>query len=252
MPADRLVRVLARLSSSGADGDAARLCEVSADVAEVSGAGITLLSGDEDQGSVCTSDRVSGVVDELQLTLGEGPSIDAYREDRPVLEPDLADPVEARWFAFAPPAVAAGVRAVFGFPLHVGAVRLGALNLYRDRLGPLSDDQHADALVLAGVAARAVLLMQAQAPPGALARELQARGDHQLVVHQASGMVAAQLEVDVGEALVRLRAHAFGNDRRLADVARDVVGRRLRFTPEADPDPNPDPDPLPGDESPVP
>ena len=75
--------------------------------------------------------------------------------------------------AFTPQAVEAGVRAVFGFPLRVGAVRLGALNLYQDRPGPLSDDQHADALVMADVIARWVLDVQAGAPPGALAEELE-------------------------------------------------------------------------------
>lgn len=187
------------------------------------------MSGDIAQGSVCTSDEVSALIEDLQYVLGEGPCVDAWREDQPVLEPDLADPRERRWPAFTPPAVEAGVRAVFGFPLQVGVVRLGALNLYRDRLGPLSDEQHEDALVMAGVAARAVLAMQAGAPPGALAAELEVGGDFQLVVHQASGMVAVQLGVTVGEALVRLRAHAFASDRLLAEVARDVVDRRLRF-----------------------
>jgi hypothetical protein len=229
MPADRLERVLARVRGDGAHVGAARLCEASVDVAAVSGAGITLMSEHEALGSVCTSGGVSAMIEDLQLMLGEGPCVDAYRDDRPVLEPDLADPDVPRWLAFTPPAVAAGVRAVFGFPLHVGAIRLGALNLYRDRLGPLSDDEHADTLVLAGVAARAVLFMQEHAPAGLLAEELQASGGHQLVVHQASGMVAAQLDVDVGEGLVRLRGHAFGNDLRLLDVARDVVDRRLRF-----------------------
>jgi hypothetical protein len=146
-----------------------------------------------------------------------------------VLEPDLADPVTPRWFAFTPPAVKAGARAIFGFPLRVGAVRLGALNLYRDRPEPLNDEQHADALVMADVAAKVLIMMQANAPPGALAAELEAGANFQFVVHQASGMVAAQLGITVGEALVRLRAYAFANDRMLADVAEAVVGRRLRF-----------------------
>jgi len=111
----------------------------------------------------------------------------------------------------------------------VGALRLGALNLYRDRPGPLSDEQYADSLVLAGVAAQAVLAMQAQAPPGALAAELEKGANFRFVVHQASGMVAAQLGVSVGEALVRLRAYAFANDRLLTEVALEVVARRLRF-----------------------
>jgi hypothetical protein len=121
------------------------------------------------------------------------------------------------------------VRAVFGFPLQVGAVRLGALNLYRDRSGPLDDEQHADALVMADVAAQAVLLLQVDAPPGKVASELEAGADFHLVVHQAAGMVAAQLDVTVGHALMRLRAYAFGNDRPLAEVSRDVVARTLRF-----------------------
>ena len=121
------------------------------------------------------------------------------------------------------------MRAVFGFPLQVGAVRLGALNLYRDWSGRLSDDQHADALVMADVAAQAILVLQANAPPGQLAAELEAGADFHYVVHQASGMVAAQLDVSVGQALIRLRAYAFGNDRPLAEVAEDVVARKLRF-----------------------
>ena len=82
---------------------------------------------------------------------------------------------------------------------------------------------------MADVAAQALLAMQANAPPGRLAAELEAGSDFQYVVHQASGMVAAQLDVSVGQALIRLRAHAFGNDRPLTRVAEDVVARRLRF-----------------------
>jgi hypothetical protein len=202
---------------------------VCADVAAMSGAGIMLMSGDVPGGSVCTTNEVSALIEELQYTLGEGPCVDAYNSDRPILEPDLADPGTPRWLAFTPPAVEAGARAVFGFPLQVGAVRLGALNLYRDRPGPLSSDQYADSLVLAGVAARAMLAMQAQAPPGMLGAELEEGANFRLVVHQAAGMVAVQLGVRVGEALVRLRAYAFGNDRLLTEVAEEVVGRRLRF-----------------------
>jgi hypothetical protein len=227
---DRLLRILALLSSGGAtEPGTARLCEVCADVTAMSGAGIMLMSGETPAGPVCSTNLISALIEELQYTLGEGPCVDAYHVDRPVLEPDLADPETPRWVAFTPPAVEAGARAVFGFPLQVGAVRLGALNLYRDQPGSLSDHQYADALVLAGVAARAVLAMQAQAPPGALAPELDGEGNFRFVVHQASGMVAVQLGVGVGEALVRLRAYAFANNRLVTEVADDLVGRRLRF-----------------------
>jgi GAF domain-containing protein len=141
----------------------------------------------------------------------------------------MARPASPRWLAFSGPALDAGVRSVFGFPLHVGAVRLGALNLYGDRPGSLTDEQRADALVVADIAAQAILTLQANAPPGKLAAELEAGADFRYVVHQASGMVAAQLDVSVGQALIRLRAYAFGNDRSLTEVAQAVVARALRF-----------------------
>ena len=232
---ERRLRILARLSGRAApELETKRLCEVCADVTAMDGAGIMLMSGDVPRGSVCTTDTVSALIEQLQYDLGEGPCVDAYHEDRPVLESDLAEPVNLRWLAFTGPVLDAGVRAVFGFPLHVGAVRLGALHLYRDRPGPLTDEQHADALVMADIAAQAVLVLQANAPPGQLATALMASADFQYVVHQASGMVAVQLDVSVAEALIRLRAYAFGNDRPLAEVTRDVVARLLRFDEGSD------------------
>jgi hypothetical protein len=226
---DRRLRLLRRLVGPDADLGTKRLCQGCAEITGMSGAGIMLMSGDLPQGSICTTDAVSDLIEQLQYTLGEGPCVDAFRQDSPVAEPDLAHPVSPRWFAFGPPAVDAGARAVFGFPLQVGAIRLGALNLYRDRPGRLTDEQHADGLVLANIAADAILVLQADAPPGMLAVELEAGADFQYVVHQASGMVAVQLGVSVAHALIRLRAHAFANERQVADVAEEVVARTLRF-----------------------
>ncbi len=138
------------------------------DVVDVSGAGVMLMSGDFPEGSLCTTDTVSNLIEELQYTLGEGPCIDAYTQSTVVLEPDLADPETPRWLAFSPPAIAAGVGAVFGFPLRIGGARLGALNLYRASPGPLTADQHADGLVLAELLAGWVLDAQASSPPGSL------------------------------------------------------------------------------------
>lgn len=230
MAGEQLARILALLSAGGqTEPGTSRLCDVCAEASDMSGAGIMLMSSDVPVGSVCTSNAVSELIEELQFTLGEGPCVDAYNEGRPVLEPDLADPETPRWLAFSPPALAANARAVFGFPLQVGAARLGAMNLYRDRPGPLSDDQHADGLVLADVAAQVVLAMQANASMETLAVELEVGANFHLIEHQASGMVAAQLGVSVAEALIRLRAHAFGHDQALIEVAQAVVDRRLRF-----------------------
>jgi hypothetical protein len=217
--------------AAGADGEwsSAQLCGVTRDIVGVSGAGVMLMSGDVPRGSLCSTNDVSNLIEELQFALGEGPCVDAYQQSQVVVEPNLADPGTPRWFAFSPPAVEAGVRAVFAFPLQVGTARLGALDLYRNRPGSLTDDQHADALVMADVVANWVLDMQASASPGSVAEELERDADFHFVVHNAAGAVSVQLGVSITEALIRLRGYAFSNDRPLRDVAEDVMARRLRF-----------------------
>lgn len=221
MREDRRLRILDQLLSDNPVGMPAKtLCQVATLVTGLSGAGVMLMNRDRPQGSLCASDPVSDRLEALQFDLGEGHGIDAHHQGGPVLAADLSRSSGNRWPAFAPAAVEAGARAVFAFPLRVGATRMGALDLHRDEPGDLSDDQHADALVLADIAARTLLLHQSDAPVGAALK---------LVVHQASGMVAAQLDVGVDEALARMRGHAFARGIDLDDVARAVVTRTLRF-----------------------
>ncbi len=227
---ERLERILAVLSAGGEeDVSPRRLCESATAVLGVNGTGVMLMSGDVAYGSLCTTNEVSELIEELQYSLGEGPCVDAYNYDRVIAEPDLADPAVVRWAAFGPPALQVGVRAVFAFPLRVGAARLGALDLYTDLPGNLSDDQHADALVMSDVVASWVLDAQARAPLGSVAAVLHADADFHLVVHNAAGMVSVQLGVSVAEAMLRLRAYAFSHERPLTGVAEDVVERRLSF-----------------------
>jgi GAF domain len=205
---------------------AARLCFVATEIVGVSGAGIMLMSGEVPQGSLCSTNPMSDLIEELQYTLGVGPCVDAYHDDKVVLEPNLAEPATLRWPAFTPRALQAGVRGMFALPLRDGAARLGALNLCRDRPGPLSDDEHADALVMAELIAHWVLDAQATAPHGAIGKDLEPGANFHSVVHNAAGMVSVQLGITVTEALIRLRAHAFSEDRLVRDVAEDVVSRK--------------------------
>ena len=212
------------------DGSAGEgLCTACADALGVGGAGVTVVAEEGPPATLCASDAVSMRIEELQYTLGEGPGIDAQALGRPVHEPDLGVPRRVRWPLLAGPAVEAGAAAVFAFPLRTGGVRLGALTLHQPQPGPLSDSQHADALAMADAMLHIVVARQAEAPPGALADGLETLGAHRAEVHQATGMVSVQLSVGVAEALVRLRARAFRDGRPLADVAADVVGRRMRF-----------------------
>lgn len=229
MAGDRLHQILAVMADGGNGWSSGGICAACPKIVGVKGAGVMLMSGDIPRGSLCTTDEVSHLIEELQYTLGEGPCVDAYQQNAVVIEPDLADPAKRRWPAFTPPAVQAGVRAIFGFPMSVGSVRLGALNLYRDVAGPLTSEQHADALVVAEVAARWVLEAQAGAALDTVAEELEVSAEFHFTVHNAAGIVSVQEGISVTEALIRLRAFAFSSDRSLADVAQDVIARRVRL-----------------------
>ena len=233
MTSKRRERIVAEIINSVAPAlDPPRLCETCAEVIGLSGAGILLVTDGADPRSLETIDPVIARMESLQLSFGEGPGVEAHSKGLPVFEPNLDDPTTPRWPSFSAHALEAGVRAVFGFPLRVGGVRRGALDLYSQRPGLLKDEQHLDALILADVVARAFLLVEAQAPPVELAAELRASSDFQSVVNQASGMAAVQMGVSVGAALVRMRVYGFGIGQSFADVAQDVVDRKLRFEPE--------------------
>lgn len=170
------------------------------------------------------------VLHELERTLNEGPCVEAFKRAEPTGEPDLANPTAGRWVAFAAAALQTEARAAFGYPLHISGTCFGALNLYATRPGRLTDDQHADALVVADVATHATLAV-ATPTRADLLDDLFDLGQNQLEVHQATGMVAVQLSAGIGDALARLRAYAYAEDRTLSAVAADVVARRLRFDP---------------------
>ncbi len=177
------------------------------------------------------TDRTASELEDLTLTLGEGPGVDATTGG-PVLVADLTEPeCRNRWPMFAPAALDAGAGAMFALPLRVGGIRLGVLDLYRASAGDLGVEQLADVLIMADTAC-AVLLDDA-------ARRGVDRGDpwpggtglRHPEVHQATGMIVVQLGVSAAVALVRLRAYAYSQDRLLRDVAADVVARRLRLDP---------------------
>lgn len=232
MASDRLSVVLRTIADvDEADGRTVldRVCIAAVSLLSLSGTGLSLMVDGELRGSAGVSDSGIGVVQELQLALGEGPCVDAWRGRTAVLEPDLADPAVVRWPVFAQAGVDARVRAVFALPLHLGAIAIGVLVLYRDRPGPLSADELASALVLADVATHMVLNLQAGAPEGTLHALLAKEPSHWAEIHQATGIASVQLGVPLDEAFVRLRAHAFGSARPLQDVARDLVAGRVRL-----------------------
>lgn len=217
------------MAADGSPSVIDRACAAAVQVLSLSGAGLSLIADGELRGTAGVSEPGVELVQELQLTLGQGPCVDAWASGEPVLEPDLAEPAAVRWPAFTEAAVQAGVLSVFALPVQIGAIAVGVLVLYRDRPGPLAAEELARGLVLADVAAYAILEAQAGAPGDGLDTALAEQPRHWAEVHQATGMVSAQLGISLDDAFVRLRAYSFAQDLPLREVAGDVVARRLRL-----------------------
>jgi hypothetical protein len=210
------------------------ICDLCTRLLGVSGAGISMVTTTGNRGVVCATDEVSARIEDLQFTLGEGVCVEAVTGGAPVMVSDLHqsnDLSVRRWPAFMEGVTAAGVRAVFALPLRIGAVSVGALDLYRDRPGKLTTGQLSAALTAADVAAVALLQLGTGAA-SSFADNTDDRAAYQMQVHQASGMVKIQAGVTIDEAFLLLRAHAFATGRSVGAVAKDVVERRLRWPTE--------------------
>jgi ANTAR domain len=246
-------QLAAHAAARGAGVSVADVCGVAAGAAGLSGAWViaTATASEQPDFVMYVTDSVCEELAELQLTLGEGPCHDVLVAAAPVLAAGLDDAESSRrWPAFTPAALDLGAGAVFAFPLIVGAILPGVMGAYRRSAGPLTSGQLGDLLILADVAT--VLLLDAAAAGTARADGAAAAdGDgvwldgqspdlalHRAEIDQATGMLTEQLGVTITEAFARLRAYAYSQDRRLADVASDVVARRLRLPP--------DPEPIPG------
>ena len=236
--ASRVTEILAALQEGarcGPDADLpGRLVQMCATAVPVTGAGIIVMANSGPGAMLASTNGPAGIMEELQFTLGEGPCVDASTSGRPVLQPRLAETGPARWPGFADGALESGVRAIFAFPLQVGGIRVGVLDLYRDVEGELNPRQLAMSLTFADAATLLLLRLQARTGLRDTDPGLVDMVDHRAEVHQATGMVSVQAMLGLAEALVLLRAHAFAAERPLLDVARSVIARSLRFHPEDD------------------
>ena len=196
---------------------------------DVDGAAISLLTASTSSQTLCATDATAELLEELQFSLGEGACVEAAVTGRPVLVADMHHSTEvSRWPTFAAAVVEqSDVGALFAVPFQWGAINLGVLDLYRTVPGSLSDVQLRDAIGAADMAALMFLGMRTDPGDGVwLDHSMYGRAE----IHQATGMVLAQLGVSATDALARMRAYAFVEQRLLSDVAHDVVSRRLRFT----------------------
>ncbi|MFC7013220.1 GAF and ANTAR domain-containing protein [Streptomyces viridiviolaceus] len=208
-----------------------RLCAMAVRLLPVTGASASLRS-DGVPVRLCASGERASYLAEIQATLGDGPCVRAGETGAPVLACDLTAGADAgRWPVFAQQATAVGVRAVYALPLGDDSVCVGTLDLYRDTPGRLTGAQLRTARLVAAVMTSALTALPRgeEYDPLGGAGWLNGLADDHDEVHQAVGMIMAQLGVGADEALARLRARAFAGGRTAHDVAREVVTHRQRF-----------------------
>jgi hypothetical protein len=218
-------------------GPRGTLCEPFLRELGVSGAAISTIGGIQHPETLCASDGIAGQVDEAQLDLGEGPCWDAVAANDWVDAPHFAEGSETRWPAFRGAVREAlhessnehPVGGLFAFPISVGGLRVGTVDLYRRESGELSRSIKDDAEQLGATAARGVLRASLE-----LLGQTEDDDDPRprAIIHQATGMVLAQLDVTPDEALLLLRGRAFADGQKLRDIARDVIEGRIDFALE--------------------
>lgn len=207
--------------------DAASMAEPFARLLPVTGSSVSTIGDLLGAETLAASDALAAGIDELQFDLGEGPSWDAVRDRRPVLAEDLRGAV-ALWPAFAPEALERGAVALFAFPLAIGPLRFGAVDLYSRSAVRLDETACAAASRMADAVGRRVLhraLAALVAPEDEPASRFSRR-----IVQQATGMVLAQLDISADDAKLVIQGHAFAEGRTMMEVAEQLVERRLRFT----------------------
>ena len=208
-----------------------RICEACVAALPVDGASLTLMVDGGDREGVGSSGTSAASLVELEITVGEGPGLDAFNSGRPVLVADIEGEDRSNWPAFSDGIGALGTRAIFAFPLQLGAVRFGVFTLTCRSPGPLTADTLGQALRASDVTALLLL-----GTDGQLAEDFDADwldgATWTREVHQATGMVMSKLGVGAEEAFVRLRAFAFGQGMPLSEAAKQIVDRRLDFPRE--------------------
>jgi len=224
---DGMAEVLRLLQLHDGFDNATHVAARAAEALGADGLAVSLATAGERAELMWCSDDSAARFEELQFTLGEGPGPEAVRSGETVLVPDLSRVRHQRWPALGMEAAELEARAVFCFPMGIGAIRVGLLTAVRRIPGPMTDEQLGDAHLLAHA-----LTGRALGDSPRLDDDLSAGSARTLlhaIVHQATGMVSVQLAVSLPQALLRLRAHAYSSGRSLTDISRDVVARRLRL-----------------------
>jgi hypothetical protein len=222
--------LLTRLARAVADDSPdrsleARLCRAYLSILGGDGAALTLSYTRPERITLYVTDDIAARLEDLQDVLGEGPGPTAY-DAQDITVADLRAG-QSRWPLFLDAArEIEGAGVLYAVPMRAAGVVIGVLSVHQSS-GVLPDQDHAQFLA---DAIGAALVKDTPQEPDLTAGPWSSRS----AIHQATGMVVVQLRISPDDAMALLRAHAFSHDTTLADVASQIISRRLSFSDDAD------------------
>jgi GAF domain-containing protein len=172
--------------------------------------------------TAASSDSLAAAVDEIQYGAGEGPCLQSLSTAEVVSVPDLLE--EHRWDGYPAHALAHGVRSSLSLPLSDHGQTVGALNLYSGTAHAFDDPTvlaRATALASQGSAVLGVALYQAQ--QAELTDQLREALSSRSVIDQAVGILMDQQRCNASTAFAVLRGASQNRNRKLRDIAADIV-----------------------------
>jgi hypothetical protein len=203
-------------------------CDVVLGAFPVTGATVSTLGGVLGTETLAATDAVAARLDELQFDLSEGPCWDAVVSGYPVLQPDLPTAGRVRWPSLSRALADEPINSVFAFPLVVGPLRFGAIDLYSSTHLVLDGAQASRVSAMAEVVSRHVL----RRALNAIDAETDDSGNafSRRLIHQATGVVLAQLGISADDARLVIQGHAFARSRPMMQIAQEIIAGELRFT----------------------
>ena len=180
--------------------------------------------------TVAASDDRAWIIDEQQYAAGGGPCLEALRTGSAVSVDD--QDADERWPEYRAAAVSLGVKCSLSLPLTVDEQALGALNLYAYRKSHAFDGDRSDrARAFAEQAATTLALAIRQTEQQETAEQLEAALEARSLIDQAVGVLMGQQRCDAQVAFQLLRRHSQNTNRKLREVAADIIERYSGYRP---------------------
>lgn len=227
MSPDEFRSAIGRLRSAAPHGS--QLAEPFVELFQVTGTSVATIGDLLGSQTVAATDEQAARLDEVQFDLGEGPCWDALGSGAPILEPDFRRRGRENWPAFTAAIAQDAVASLFAFPMLIGPLRVGAVDLYAAAPMHLDDAECRHAAAMADVVGRRIL-ESSLTETAEEYREDTSNPFSRRLVHQATGMVLAQLNVSVDDAVLVMQAHAFGAGMSMMDVAQRILDGELDFS----------------------